>query len=239
MAVLGLSSPAMEKLESIAFLSLCLGIPVVMGAILVWRLFVWSRDRRVTRRMEREDGWEPVDASTVEGALDGTGIVGGRRLVLSDARRKHGLLVARYRWRSAGGPEELRHGTARLLLLVPRDADTPLGVVQAREGGVLESIALGAVALFTGVEPKELPGWEWAIVGDSGSWLPSAASELVRALLRPAERLHLGRTHAVLSLPDGQMAPLMAEAAERAREVELAIGARAHPAARPEAADHR
>jgi len=185
--------------------------------------------------MEREDGWVPVDTSTVELALDGTGIVGGRRLVVSDARRKDGLLVARTRWRSAGGSAELRQSTARRLLLVPRDAETPLGVVQAREGGVSESIALGAVALSTGAEPKELPGWEWAIVGDSGSWLPSA--EPVRALLPPAERLHLGRTHAVLSLPDGEMAPLMEEGAARAREVELAIGAR--PARRPDAADHR
>jgi len=207
-----------EKLESIAFLALCLGVPVAMVSILVWRGIAALRDRSASAAM-LEDGWDALDDAAREDLAVVVGELGMpmERAHLHDAVRRDDVAVARYRRRARGNASAKTGGADRWLIVAPCDSEARC-VVEPRTGGVLEKVALG----IAGDAPR--PGWEWAIVSGPHA-PPDDRSGALRPLLRPGERLHVGGRAFALSLNADLVRRSDALAAfERATELRAALG---------------
>ncbi|MCB9592742.1 MAG: hypothetical protein H6719_08415 [Sandaracinaceae bacterium] len=206
----------METLESVAFLALCTLIPTLMIGVLVYRLVRWAFLRSGWNRTLEERGWAgDVDEAILRLAIEDVGLPVGRAH-LSWMARADGAFAAFYRHRPPGR----QNGTARRILLVAREETGPRGVLQPRVGGLLESAALG-VAKALSVEPREIDGWEWALVmPQTDDWLEPGASPPLRDLLQDGERLHFGDRYVALSLPEGEMPPLL----DRLEPLRAALG---------------
>lgn len=190
----------MERLESIAFLALCLGLPLVMAALLLRHFVRWLLSRRREGRAVKALGWEPSGDGALREALEDAGLQVGERTRLFDVRQRRGLVTARCHRRALGGARSQTSGERRALLVVPREAPGPRGVAQPKTGGLLESIALG-LGEALGARALDPEGWSWAHVHGPGGWLSAEDADAVRALLGPQDRLHLGARHVVLSRP--------------------------------------
>lgn len=211
----------MNLLETIAFFALCLGVPVAMASILVWRLVQWIASRRGWSRRMAEGAWRPLEESKVRAQLVPAGLR-DERTTLSHLAEKDGVWVADYHWVSRGTAKN-RMGRRRRLVIVERVTEGDPGVLQRRGGSLLEKAAVGLGGMF-GQDPIELEGWEWALVYGPAGWLPAERAAAVDALIGPGERLHLSRTHAVLSMPEGRMDALLDDAATRAEKLREAVG---------------
>lgn len=207
----------MEKLESIVFLALCLGMPVLMAVFLLYRLVQTIRGRAGLSRHLSERGWQRSDEVTAIALLEGTGLDRDRARLSQVVEREDGVVAADYRWTSPG-PAKRRVGRRRRLLIVPRLAPGPRGIVQSKVGALGAGLAN---ALGASVEP--IAGWEWATISADGPWLDADLSDAVRELLGSGERLHLGASHAVLSLPEGRLDELLDEAAARVEALRAAL----------------
>lgn len=218
----------MSTLGSILLLAMLLGVPLVMGGVIAWRVGGWAWDKARTRQVVASGVWQPDPgyAGTLREALLGAGMSLPRAEVHHIHRSGHGaeaVWAARFRWSSRGPASTLRQGGQRRVLVMARPGPGPQGVVQHRSGGVFEGAGLAAVEAVSGQPRIEPPGFEWALVHrdpsgahdgfepDLGAWLRDA--------LGPYDRLHLGAGHLILSLPDGSMADLMEGGAERLRSL--------------------
>lgn len=210
----------MGKYESLLFVALFFGVPVAMAGALVWQFVRWWGDRTRVAEAKRA-GWNALDEASVLWILDACAIPTDRAHLL-DSLESDGLIVTKYGRRHRGSSEQ-RMNLSRRMLIGRRNRGGVEGVLQPRQGGILETAAMawaGAVA----VKPRELEGWEWAWVSAAGpTWLSPIASEPLRACLAPQERLHLGPEHWILSLPPGPLAPLIEEARMRADVLDEAL----------------
>lgn len=196
----------METVESVVFLALCVTIPTLMIGVLVYRGVRWAVLRGGWRRTLEERGWTPdVDEEVIRVALEDAGVP-VLHAHLSWLAGSDGAFCARLTRRRPG---RHRAGETRRLLVVPRDREGPRGVIQPRMGGLLERAAL-TVSKALAAEPRELDGWEWALVMPTDDdWLDPTLSPGLKELLADGERLSFGPRWIALSLPDGEMPPVL------------------------------
>ena len=198
----------MQPLGSILFLLLFATIPVIMFGVITYRIVRWLIVRGGWKRTLEEGGWsDDVTGDEAAAAFENAGLVTGRGQ-LSWLASRDGAFAAyhrpRRRGRSAG-----TGASSKRVLAVRRPDNGPSGVIQPRVGGVLEKAALSVAAAFGG-EARDIEGWEWALVMPrGGEWLDASRSASLRALLADGERLALGPRWIVLSLPEGEMPPLL------------------------------
>lgn len=194
----------MESLTAIIFLALMAGIPILMIGVLVYRGVRWAIVRARWKTTLEERGWkEPEGEAPARAALEDAGF-STKRAWLTWLAERDGAFVAHYLRKDHRRTE----GQARRVLIVPRRVPGPSGALQSRVEGLLEGAAL-LVASALDVAPRDIEGWEWALVFPrGGAWLEPAASLPLRTFLRPGETLAFGETHVVLSLPDGEVPEL-------------------------------
>jgi len=199
--------------ESILFLTVFFGIGLLM--IFAIGLVIYRKVREVLGR--RASDWEPVTDEDMVTLLSAAPTLAGGRF--EGACTKDGLHVAVFRKASRGPDPELRHSTNRRILIL--DAPTGhRGVINHRDGGMLESMLTSAAGVEAGG-----PGWEWAIVAGPvpPKWQNDERGTALREATRPGEQLHLLEDRVALSLPEGSLLDLMASAQERAAKVRVAI----------------
>ncbi|HJL12390.1 MAG TPA: hypothetical protein RMH85_28175 [Polyangiaceae bacterium LLY-WYZ-15_(1-7)] len=207
----------MDLLETVLFFLLCLGVPIAMISILVVRAVRAVRDRKAARRRVADEGWAAVGEGArdaLQAQIEGAGL-SFARASLRDALEREGVVVARYVRPPRGSGPSRGGGARRWLLIVPRPEPGPRGVIQRRPGGVLGAAAEALADALGGT--REIPGWEWALVGPAGSeWLDDALSPLLERFLEPGERLRFGEEVVALGLSVESQADALAAASERA-----------------------
>lgn len=213
----------MDSAFAIAFLAVMLGIPIIMATFIVVLIVRSIRDRRaVSAAVDGSTKWRRLDPEdslleTIFADLD------QRRGHLLHALAQDDMIVVDRTDATRTASNDHRTSSRRILILSRRAVPGPRGVVQHAASGLLGTITEGIVRSL-GAEPIEAPGWEWASVyGPDGGFLSAESGQAVQELLRPGERLRLGPAWVALSLPPGPLAPVLAEAEQRVRQLDDAL----------------